>query len=133
MQDLTIIAKEQLKNIKGFIANNNYSVIKVEKNYCKLEGTLTETSMNHLNIAHGGYIFGLADTAAGIAAISDGRNAVTVDSNINYFKPAKGNKLIAIAKVLKSGKTISVFEVLIYDEKEELVAKSTITYYYVEK
>lgn len=133
MQDLTNAAKEQLKNIKGFIANNNYNVIKVEKYYCELEGILTETSMNHLNIAHGGYIFGLADTAAGIAAISDGRNAVTIDSNINYFKPASGEKLIAIAKVLKSGKTISVFEVLISDAKDDLVAKSTITYSYINK
>jgi len=133
MDNLTEVAKQQLKNINGFIANNNYNVIKVEKYYCELEGILTETSMNHLKTAHGGYIFGLADTAAGIAAISDGRNAVTVDSNINYFKPATGEKLIAIAKVLKPGKAISVFEVLIYDNRDDLVAKATITYYYIEK
>jgi len=129
--DLTELAKKELNNVKGFISNNNYNVLKVEKNYCELEGTLTETSMNHLNTAHGGYIFGLADTAAGIAAMTEGKKIVTIDANINYFKPATKDKIIAVAKVIKPGKTISVFEILIYDNKEELIAKSTITYYYI--
>jgi len=130
--DLTELAKKELNNVKGFISNNNYNVLKVEKNYCELEGTLTETSMNHLNTAHGGYIFGLADTAAGIAAMTEGKKIVTIDANINYFKPATKDKIIAVAKVIKPGKTISVFEILIYDNKEELIAKSTITYYYID-
>lgn len=131
MKSLTDIAKEQLKSVKGFILNNNYNVIKVENNYCELEGVLTEASMNHLKTAHGGYIFGLADTAAGIAAMTDGRKAVTVDSNINYLKPAIGEKIIAVAKPLKLGKSISVFEVLIYDINNDIVAKVTVTYFYI--
>lgn len=129
MNNLTEIAKKNMEEIKGFIEANNYNILKAEKNYCKMEGIITKTSINHLNIAHGGYIFGLADTAAGIAAMTEGKNVVTIDSNINYFKPAKGNKIIATAKILKSGKTISVYEVLINNEQEELIAKATITYY----
>ena len=94
-----------------------------------MEGIITKTSLNHLNIVHGGYIFGLADTAAGIAAMTEGRNVVTIDSNINYLKKATGEKIIAIAKPLKTGKTISVYEVLINNENDELIAKATITYY----
>ena len=131
MNNLTEIAKEKLKNLKGYIKANNYNIIKVENNYCEMEGIITETSMNHLGIVHGGYIFGLADTTAGIAAMSEGRNVVTIDSNINYFKPAKGNKIIAIAKSIKVGKTISVYEVYINNEENELLAKATITYYYL--
>lgn len=133
MENLIEIAREQLKNIGGFISNNNYSIVKVEKNYCELEGLLTETSMNHLKNAHGGYIFGLADTAAGIAAMTGGRTAVTVDSNINYLKPATGKKLIAVAKALKSGKSISVFEVFIYDVNKAVIARVTVTYFYIDK
>lgn len=129
MTDFTKIAKDALKDKKGFIGNNNYNVIKVEENYCELEGVLTETSFNNINVAHGGYIFGLADTAAGIAAMTNGSNVVTVDSNISYFKPAKGDRLIAIAKALKVGKTISVYEVLINDENDNLVAKTTMTFF----
>ena len=93
-----------------------------------MEGIITESSINHLNIAHGGYIFGLADTAAGIAAMTEGKNVVTIDSNINYFKKATGTKIKATAKSLKTGKTISVYEVLVNNEMNELIAKATITY-----
>lgn len=131
MNNLTEIAKENLNNIKGYIKANNYNVLKVENNYCEMEGIITESSMNHLGIVHGGYLFGLADTTAGIAAMSEGRNVVTIDSNISYFKQAKGNKITAIAKPLKIGKTISVYEVTINNEQNDLLAKATITYYYL--
>ena len=127
--DLTNIAKDALKKENGFIKNNNYNVIKVHENYCELEGIINESSLNNLGVAHGGYIFGLADTAAGIAAMTNGGNVVTVDSNISYFKPAKGDRIIARASALKVGKTISVFEVDIVDEKEEMVARASMTFY----
>ena len=127
---LTKVAKEELKKCKGFIEANNYEIIKVEENYCELEGTLTETSTNHLGTAHGGYIFGLADTAAGIAAMTDGRKAVTINSSIDYLKIGKGNKIKAIAKCIKNGSSVSFFEVLIYDQ-ETLIAKANINYYYL--
>ena len=131
--NLTELAKAQIKNDNGFIKNNNYNILKVEENYCELEGILTETSLNPFGIAHGGYIFGLADTAAGIAAMTNGKKAVTINSTIDYLNPGKGEYLKAIAKCLKSGKNIANFEVFIYDEKETLIAKSNINYYYLTK
>ncbi len=129
--DLTELAKSKLKEVKGFIANNNYNIIEVKENYCELEGILTESSMNNFNVAHGGYIFGLADTAAGVAAMTTGKNAMTIDANINYLRPAVGNKLIAVATSIKIGKSISVFDVTIKNDEEKLIAKSTITYAYI--
>lgn len=137
MNEMTKVAKDTLKDIKGFIGNNNYNVIKVEEGYCELEGVISETSYNNMNIVHGGYIFGLADTAAGIAALSNvfgsDVNIVTVDANINYFKPAKGERLVAKASVIKPGKTISVIEVEIYNDNNDMVAKSSMTFYYINK
>lgn len=131
MTDLTSYAKEVLKKQKGFISANNYEVIKVEEHYCELDGLITETSTNHLGIAHGGYVFGLADTAAGIAAMTDNRTAVTIDSSIQYLKAGKGPKLKAIAKCLKSGKSVGFFEVSIYDIDDNLIAKANINYFYM--
>lgn len=137
MNDLTNIAKETFKDIKGFIKNNNYNILNVEKGYCELEGLISETSYNNMGIVHGGFIFGLADTAAGVAALSNvyssDVNIVTVDANINYFKPAVGNKIIAKAKTIKPGKTICVVEVMVYNDNEDCVAKSTMTFYYISK
>ena len=137
MNEMTRIAKEHLEKDKGFIGSNNYNVIKVDENYCELEGVISESSYNNMNIVHGGYIFGLADTAAGIAALScvfEGNvNIVTVDANINYFKPGKGERLVAKANVIKPGKTLSVVEVEIYNDNNDMVAKSTMTFYYINK
>ena len=133
MNEMTKVAKDTLKDIKGFIGNNNYNVIKVEEGYCELEGVISETSYNNMNIVHGGYIFGLADTAAGIASMTNGFTVVTVDSNISYFKPAKGERLVAKAKTIKPGKTISVIEVEIYNDNNDIVAKSSMTFYYINK
>ena len=133
MNDFTTLAKETLAKDKGFINNNNFEVIKVEENYCELDGIITQSSLNHIGIVHGGYIFGLADTAAGIAAMTNGGNVVTIDSTISYIKPAKGNRITAKASAIKTGKTISVFEVQIINEKEDLVAEARITLYNIEK
>ena len=130
-EDLTELAKQLVKECHGFIEANNYEVIKVEDNYCELLGTIKKTSTNHLGVAHGGYIFGLADTAAGIASMTDRRTAVTISSNIEYYKPAKTKTLKAIATCTKNGKTISFFEVHIYDEEENLIAKANLNYCYI--
>ena len=129
--DLTDKAKERLADDKGFVNNNGYTVIKVEEHYCEMEALITDTSKNPFGIAHGGFIFGLADTAAGIAAMTDERVAVTINSSIDYLKPGKGDKLIAKASVVKSGKSISVVDVFIYDSGLELISKAVVTYFYM--
>ena len=131
MKDLTKIAKDILDKDNGFVKCNNYNVIKVEEHYCEMEAVINDSSKNPFGIAHGGFIFGLADTAAGIAAMTDERTAVTINSNIDYLKPGKGDKLIAKANAIKSGKSISVIEVLIYDSDLELISKASVTYFYV--
>ena len=126
--------KKQIDEVmlhNGFVSNNNYKLIDVDDNYCELEGIITDTSLNPYNIAHGGYIFGLADTAAGIAARTKGRNAVTVSSSISYIRMVKGNQIKAIAICLKEGKNISNYEVEILDEDNKLSAKVLIEYYYI--
>ena len=130
MSDLTELVKKNLQGDEGYIANNNYEVLKAEEDYCELLGYITATSLNPYGFVHGGYIFGLADSAAGIAARSTGRKAVTISSSIEYLHKGKGEKLKAIAKALKSGKNVSVYEVLIYDEEEKLIARSTQNYFY---
>ena len=101
---------------KGFISNNNIKVEEVKENYAKLSSTIEEKSLNPYGIVHGGLLFGLADTAMGIAAKTTG----------------KGSKIIAIAEALKVGKTISVYKCNIYDEKEELISSVTGTFYFIQ-
>lgn len=121
-----------VEDMKGFILNNNYKVVNVSDNYCEMVADITETSMNPYNYAHGGFIFGLADTAAGVAARATGRSAVTVNSSIDYLHAVKGKQISAIAKCIKEGRTISVYDVSVYDEQKRLVAKASVSYCYID-
>lgn len=123
-------AKRRFDEIEGFIKNNNFKLVSLNDNECVLESDVTETSMNPYGMAHGGYIFGLADTAAGVLAAVNG-DALTVDSNISYLKPLKTNSVRAVATVDKVGNKISVYTVKVYDSNNILVAKTTNTYFYI--
>ena len=114
-----------------FIENDNYEIVETRSNYCKMSASITNTSLNPYNVAHGGFIFGLADTAAGIAARTKGVSAVTLDSSIQYLHTIKGEKIYAVANCIKEGRTISVYNVEIFDENDKLCVNSTFTYFYI--
>ena len=83
-------------------------------------------------IKHGGLIFGLGDTAMGLNCYLSGRNAITVNANINYLKAGKGSFITAESKIIKEGKHICFLNALIYDENHELIATMESTYYFID-
>lgn len=124
--------KKEIGEVSGFVLNNGYRLVNLEEDYCEMEADVTEIAMNPFNMAHGGFIFGLADTAAGVAAMYDEkRHAVTSSSHIQYLRPASCDKIKAVAKCIKAGKTISVYDVEVYSDKDVLLSKATIEYFYV--
>ena len=120
-------AHKTFEDIEGFIKENNYKLIDVDNNYALLEAKITPSSMNPFGMGHGGFIFGLADTACGVAAVAGGLKGITVDGSINYLHPAKGEYIRVEAKALKAGKNISTFEASVYDDQGTLIAISIIT------
>ena len=72
---------------------------------------------------HGGVLSYLADNALTYAGGSILGNAVTSEFKINYLRPALGERIIARAQVLASGKRQAVCECRIYalHEGEELL------------
>lgn len=78
-------------------------------------------------------MFGLADVAAYVATMARiGREALTVTTNcsIDFMrKPAAGQDLVAEARLLKLGKTLSVTDVLLFSEGQAApVARASLTY-----
>lgn len=118
--------------LSGFINNNNYKVEEIVENKSAIIiGTITDTSNNPYDIAHGGYIFGLGDTAMGVAASSTGKKAVTLSATINYLKPSTGKYLKAVAEIIKNGSSTCYLRANIYNDKDELVAAMESNYYFV--
>ena len=82
---------------------------------------------------HGGVVGAIADSAAGYAAYSlmDAKDSVlTVEYKLNLLAPAKGERILAEAEVMRPGRTltivrsdVSAFE----DGKETLCATAVVT------
>jgi uncharacterized protein (TIGR00369 family) len=62
----------------------------------------------------------LADNALAFAGGSRLGDAVTMEFKINYIKPARGNLLVARARVISAGKSqaVCLCEVFVEDETE---------------
>jgi len=70
---------------------------------------------------HAGVIATIADVAAGYAAYSlmpAGSEVLSVEFKVNLLRPAVGDKLIARARVLKPGKTLTVAQSDVYAVKD---------------
>ena len=122
---------QKMETEDGFFNHNNYHFVEYSKDSVIIEAVLTEESMNPYGMAHGGFIFGLGDVAMGVLALSSGKKAVTLDSNITYVTPGKGKKLIAKSALVKEGNRTIFLKADIYNDEEALIATMTGKYYYI--
>jgi uncharacterized protein (TIGR00369 family) len=73
---------------------------------------------------HGGITGAIADTAGGYAAftlIPADATMLTVEYKINLIAPADGEKLIAIGRVVKPGRTLTICEMEVAAVKDGAV------------
>jgi uncharacterized protein (TIGR00369 family) len=83
---------------------------------------------------HAGIVTTIADTASGYAAYSlmpPNSEVLSVEFKVNLLRPAKGEKFIAVAEVIKAGKTLTVVRAdvfgLDHEGERELVATMLAT------
>jgi len=70
---------------------------------------------------HGGVIGTMADNAGGYAAftlMNAEDSILTVEYKINLMAPGNGDKLVAIGRVKKPGRTLTICEVDVWIEKD---------------
>ena len=125
--------EEQIKILEssGFINYNGYHITEIEVGKkAVMEAEIKKESLNPYDFAHGGFIFGLGDTAMGILARTTGRKAVTLNANISYLRPIKGKYFIAKAILIKSGKNTACLRADIYNDENKISAIMDSNYYY---
>ena len=89
--------------------------------------------------AHAGVAWTIADNAAGFASqslISADEGILTVELKINLLAPAKGERLIARAKVIRAGQRLTVARSDVYtaaDGKETHVATALGTFMAIDR
>ena len=103
-----------------------------------LEGKVTLSSKiagKHCNIygsVHGGALSSISDVAMGFACVTLGRRIVTLDQNISFIKsvPA-GSTLTTVAEVISNGNTIMRTAAEIFDEQQQLIARSHASFFVI--
>jgi uncharacterized protein (TIGR00369 family) len=80
---------------------------------------------------HAGVTSTIADSAAGYAALSlfaPGTGILTTEFKINFLAPARGEKLIARGRAVKSGRTLTVCrsDVFAIDKGEEMLIATAL-------
>jgi uncharacterized protein (TIGR00369 family) len=85
------------------------------------------------DIIHGGAISALIDSAATSAAwsaadLSQSPRGTTIALTVNFIAAARGQTIVADARVIQRGKSITVCEVETRDAAGKLVASALVTY-----
>ena len=92
-----------------------------------MRSPMRDLFVNSVGVIHGGVIASLADVAmSNLVPVNEHgiQQVVTVDLNVSFLRPATGTYLTAIACMEKQGRTLIHTECSIYNDKQELVAKS---------
>ena len=109
-------------------------LIEVQEGYAKVEMVFTPDMENMFGMAHGGALFSLIDEAFEVASNSHGTMAVALNMNVNYMaSPAKGSKLTAEAKEINKTKKTAAYDIIVTDDKNNLIASCQSIVYRMEK
>ena len=90
-----------------------------------------EIHKQSLRIVHGGVVASLADTAGGFAAFLSGpdiSHSLTIEMKINFLEAVEGGVLTADARVLRHGRTVTIVDCNVTDDRGRLVSKALMTF-----
>ena len=129
MEDNTLTEVRKMFEKDRFATENGAVIEEMGNLYAKCSIQLEQRHKNALGAVMGGASFMLADFAFAVASNWQNPGVVSLSSNITFLGTAKGRSLIAQAKCIKDGRTISYYRVDVLDELGNMVAAVTTTGY----
>ena len=128
-----------LINRSRAVGFNGHCGIRVEQAPDGASRVSCRIEAHHLNpnmTAHGGIIFTVMDTAAGVAALTVSglsRTVVTQCADVHFLRPVRPGPLYAEGKVVKSGRQTALVTVEVLDEDGVLHAYGSFEIFYIDK
>ncbi len=116
-----------------FISSLGLQLDQAASGECRTSLAIVDMHLQQDGFVHAGVQATVADHTAGAAAatlLGDGRMVLTAEFKINLLRPARGERLACVARVLKAGSTLIVVESEVFCDTEDdsrLVAKATVT------
>jgi uncharacterized protein (TIGR00369 family) len=115
-QDLAAVLDAAMQR-PGFIRAIGARLVRHAPGEVELALVPREDLLQFTGALHGGVVSALADHAAGGAAttlLPKGQIAVTAEFKINFLAPAKGDEVLARARVERAGKHLIVVSAAVY-------------------
>ena len=105
----------------------------IDEDACRVRLPLRQALSNGGGVAHGGAIAALVDTAATGAAWATNRTGfdtrgATVGFTVNFLAPGVGENLLAEARVVQRGRSLTILDVTVVDDAGAPIAKGQVTY-----
>jgi uncharacterized protein (TIGR00369 family) len=103
----------------------------VEPGHAVLSMKLRADLMRNNDIAHGGAIATLIDSAMAIAImaqLAEGERTVTVDLTIHYLRPISEGSARASARVVRAGRRVITVSAELFGDDGKLAATAISTY-----
>jgi len=107
-----------------------FTLMAIEPGRAVVAFEASERHANPLGTLHGGVLCDLADLAMGwayAATVAEGQSFTTLELKINFVRPVWEGKLLAVARVIKGGRTIGLVECDMTDDQDRLVARASST------
>ena len=134
-----MLAQQTIDRIAGPIVRGPFGqlvgtvVDSVEPDHAVIRLPVRREVTNGADIVHGGAIAMLADTAATAAAWATERagpdsRGTTVGFAVNFLAPGRAGALIADARVVQRGGSLTIVDVMVRDDDGTAVAKAQVTY-----
>ncbi|QQE78064.1 hydroxyphenylacetyl-CoA thioesterase PaaI [Alicyclobacillus sp. SO9] len=105
-------------------------LIETGEGSARVQMTVRKDMVNPHGTPHGGAIFSLADTALAVASNSHGIEAVALNVNLNYCRPAAvGSVVTAVVTEDNLTKKTGLYSMNVYGSDDKLIASGKGTVY----
>ena len=99
-------------------------IVEVKPGQATLTMTVAPHMVNGQRIAHGGFIFSLADSAFAFACNSHNERVVAAQGNITFIRPGKlGDRLIATAREVSRNGRSGIYDVRVTVDDGTVIAE----------
>lgn len=114
----------------AYVSLLDMKIVKLAEGYAELSMPIETKHTNLYNMAHGGALASLADTAMGIACATTGKKVVTLEMNMNFIKSAAPQVgLKGIGKIIHNGESTIIAEGQILDGQNKVIVSARGTFF----
>lgn len=98
-------------------------IVDVKEGYSKITCVIRPEMLNGVGTVHGGITFSIADSAFAFACNAENNLSVALDVHMSYTKAGRaGDVFTAEAKELSTSKRISIYDIRVTNQNNELIA-----------